>query len=67
MIVKIHKYVQLVDYNYINQNIHFLVDEEELMEKARNPEDRAAIEENDRDEAREDEDAEEENGKTDQI
>jgi hypothetical protein len=43
------------------------VDEEELMEKARNLEDRAAIEENDRDDAREDEDAEEDNGKADQI
>ncbi len=37
------------------------------MEKARNLEDRAAIEENDRDDAREDEDAEEDNGKADQI
>ncbi len=37
------------------------------MEKARNLEDRAAIEENDRDEAREDEDANEDNGKADQI
>ncbi len=67
VIVKFHKYVQLVDYNYINQNIHFLVDEEELMEKGRNLENRAAIEENDRDDAREYEDAEEDNGKADQI
>ncbi len=37
------------------------------MEKARNLEDRAAVEENDRDDAREDEDAEEDNGKADQI
>jgi hypothetical protein len=43
------------------------VDEEELMEKGRNVEDSAAIEENDRDDTREDEDAEEDNGKTDQI
>ncbi len=43
------------------------MDEEELMEKARNPEDRAAVEENGRDDAREDEDAEEDNGKADQI
>ncbi len=37
------------------------------MEKARNLEDRAAIEENDRDDGREDEDDEEDNGKADQI
>jgi hypothetical protein len=67
VIVKFHKYVQLADYAYTNQNIYFLVDEEELMEKARNLEERAAIEENDRDDAREDEDAEEDNGKADQI